>query len=107
VQRLERASVITGYRAVIDPKEIGFPIAAVVRVRPASRQLHKIPEVARDTPEVVEGYRITGKDCFFIKLHLRSVDDLEEILDRFVDYGQTTTSIIHSSSVANRPLPLD
>jgi Lrp/AsnC family transcriptional regulator, leucine-responsive regulatory protein len=107
VQRLELASVITGYRAVIDPKAIGFPIAAVVRVRPASRQLHRIPEVARDTPEVVECYRITGEDCFFIKLHLRSMDDLEEILDRFVDYGQTTTSIIHSSPVANRPLPLD
>lgn len=106
VQRLERTGVITGYRAVVDPKAIGYPIAAVVRVRPASRQLHKIPEVARDTPEVVECYRITGEDCFFLKLHLHSMDDLEEILDRFVVYGQTTTSIIHSAPVANRPLPL-
>jgi Lrp/AsnC family leucine-responsive transcriptional regulator len=106
VQRLERAGVITGYRAVVDPKAVGYPIAAVVRVRPASRQLHKIPEVARATPEVVECYRITGEDCFFLKLHLRSMDDLEEILDRFVDYGQTTTSIIHSAPIANRPLPL-
>jgi Lrp/AsnC family leucine-responsive transcriptional regulator len=106
VQRLERTGVITGYRATIDPKAIGYPIAAVVRVRPASRQLQKIPEVARATPEVVECYRITGEDCFFLKLHLRSIDDLEEILDRFVVYGQTTTSIIHSTPVANRPLPL-
>jgi Lrp/AsnC family transcriptional regulator, leucine-responsive regulatory protein len=107
VQRLERSGVITGYKAVIDPKAIGYPLAAVVRVRPASRQLHTIPEVARDTPEVVECYRITGEDCFFLKLHLRSIDDLEEILDRFVEFGQTTTSIIHSAPVANRPLPLD
>jgi Lrp/AsnC family transcriptional regulator, leucine-responsive regulatory protein len=107
VQRLERSGVITGYRAVIEPKAIGFPLAAVVRVRPASRQLHTIPEVARDTPEVVECYRITGEDCFFLKLHLRSIDDLEAILDRFVEFGQTTTSIIHSAPVANRPLPLD
>ena len=99
--------MITGYKAVIDPKAIGYPLAAVVRVRPASRQLHTIPEVARDTPEVVECYRITGEDCFFLKLHLRSIDDLEEILDRFVEFGQTTTSIIHSAPVANRPLPLD
>nr|MBA2331739.1 hypothetical protein [Actinomycetota bacterium] len=35
-----------------------------------------------------------GEDCFFLKLHLRSIDDLEEILDRFVVYGQTTTSIV-------------
>jgi len=106
VQRLERSGVITGYAATIDPKAIGFPLAAVVRVRPGSRQLHRIPEVARATPEVVECYRITGEDCFFLKLHLRSMDDLEEILDRFVEYGQTTTSIIHSAPVASRPLPL-
>jgi Lrp/AsnC family transcriptional regulator, leucine-responsive regulatory protein len=107
VQRLERTGVITGYRAEVEPKALGFPLAAVVRVRPASRQLHKIPEIARATPEVVECYRITGEDCFFLKLHLRSIDDLEEILDRFVVYGQTTTSIIHSSPVALRALPLD
>ena len=106
VQRLERTGVITGYQAVVNPKAIGYPIAAVVRVRPASRQLQKIPEIARATPEVVECYRITGEDCFFLKLHLHSMDDLEEILDRFVVYGQTTTSIIHSAPVANRPLPL-
>ena len=106
VQRLERAGVITGYHAAVDPKAVGYPIAAVVRVRPASRQLHRIPEVARELPEVVECYRITGEDCFFVKLHLRSMEDLEGILDRFVQYGQTTTSIVHSAPVSPRPLPL-
>jgi Lrp/AsnC family transcriptional regulator, leucine-responsive regulatory protein len=107
VQRLERAGVITGYQATLDPKAIGYPLAAVVRVRPASRQLHKIPEVAREVPEVVECYRITGEDCFFVKLHLRAMEDLEPILDRFVVYGQTTTSIVHSAPVGPRPLPLE
>ncbi len=107
VQRLERAGVITGYHAEVDPKAIGYPIAAVVRVRPTTRQLQKIPELAREIPEVVDCHRITGEDCFFVKLHLRSMDDLEGILDRFIVLGQTTTSIIHSSPVTGRPLPLD
>jgi Lrp/AsnC family leucine-responsive transcriptional regulator len=106
VQRLERAGVIKGYRAEVDPKAIGFPIAAVVRIRPTTRQLQKIPELAREIPEVVDCHRITGEDCFFVRLHLRSMDDLEEILDRFIVLGQTTTSIIHSSPVAARALPL-
>jgi Lrp/AsnC family transcriptional regulator, leucine-responsive regulatory protein len=106
VQRLERAGVITGYHAAVDPKAIGYPLAAVVRVAPAARQLDKIREVARETPEVVECHRITGEDCFFLKLHLRSMDDLEEILDRFTPFGRTTTSLVHSSAVENRPLPL-
>ena len=106
VQRLEQSGVITGYRAEVDARAIGYPIAAVVRVRPATRQVPRIPEIAREIPEVVECHRITGEDCFFVKLHLRSIEDLEEILDRFVLYGQTTTSIIHSSPVQARPLPL-
>jgi Lrp/AsnC family transcriptional regulator, leucine-responsive regulatory protein len=106
VQRLERAGVITGYRAEVDPKAIGFPIAAVVRVRPTTRQLQRIPELAREIPEVVDCHRITGEDCFFVKLHLRSMDELEAILDRFIVFGQTTTSIIHSSPVVGRALPL-
>jgi Lrp/AsnC family transcriptional regulator, leucine-responsive regulatory protein len=77
-----------------------------VRVRPAMRELPRIPEVARETPEVTECYRITGDDCFLLRLHLRSLDDLEPVLDRFAPYGQTTTSIIHSAPVPSRPLPL-
>jgi Lrp/AsnC family transcriptional regulator, leucine-responsive regulatory protein len=108
VQRLEQAGVIRGYHAEIDPRAVGYPIAALVRIRPAvSRQLHKIPELAQTTPEVVECHRVTGEDCFVLKLHLRSIEDLEDVLDRFVLLGQTTTSIIHSSPLPRRSVPLD
>ncbi len=107
MQRLERAGIVTGYRAIVDPKALGYPIAVLVRIRPSVRQLQKIPELARDIPEVVECLRVTGEDCFFVRLHLRSMDDLEEILDRFLVYGQTTTSIVHSAPIAARALPLE
>jgi Lrp/AsnC family leucine-responsive transcriptional regulator len=104
--RLEDAGVITGYHASIDPRALGFTVAAVVRVRPVIRQLHRIPEVAEAIPEVTECYRITGEDCFLLRLQLRSMDDLEGILDQFAPFGQTTTSIVHSAPVPPRPLPL-
>ena len=107
VQRLERAGVIAGYHAEIDPARVGYPVAAVVRIRPAPGQLQRIPEVARETAEVVECYRITGEDCFLMKLYLRRMEDLEEILDRFTPYGLTTTSIIHSAPVRRRGVPLE
>ena len=106
VQRLERTGVITGYHAEVDPRAVGFPISAVVRIRPAPGQLARIPELARETPEVAECHRITGEDCYLLRLHLRSIDDLEELLDRFTPYGLTTTSIVHSSPVPRRGPPL-
>jgi Lrp/AsnC family transcriptional regulator, leucine-responsive regulatory protein len=107
VQRLERAGVIAGYHAELDPRALGFAVSAVVRIRPAPGQLHRVPEVARKTLEVAECHRITGDDCYLLRLHLRSIDDLEDVLDRFTPYGLTTTSIVHSTPVPRRGPPLE
>jgi Lrp/AsnC family leucine-responsive transcriptional regulator len=106
VQRLERAGVITGYRAEIDPRMLGYQLTAIVRVKPAARQLPRIPALAAEIPEVAECHRITGEDCFFMKVHLRSIDELGGLLDRFLDYGETTTSIVNATPVPRRDPPL-
>ena len=102
VSRLERDGVITGYHARIDPRALGYALGVVIRVRPAPREITKVATLARETPEVVECHRITGEDCFFMKAHVRDVEHLEEVIDRFVAFGQTTTSIVQSSPVPGR-----
>ena len=106
LQRLRDAGVIVGYRTEVDPRALGFALSVVLRVRPAPRQLAKVAEVARTSAEVVECHRITGEDCFFMKLHVRDVEHLEEVIDRFLPFGQTTTSIIQSSPVPARGVAL-
>ncbi|MGZ4197644.1 MAG: Lrp/AsnC family transcriptional regulator [Solirubrobacteraceae bacterium] len=106
MQRLERDGVVRGYRVELDPAALGYGLSAVIRVRPAPRQLHKVADVARGAPEVVECHRITGEDCYLIKAHIRSMDHLEELLDELAPFGQTTTSIIQSSPVPLRGVSL-
>ncbi|HEY2518999.1 MAG TPA: Lrp/AsnC family transcriptional regulator [Streptosporangiaceae bacterium] len=106
VQRMERAGVITGYRIDVDPAALGLPVTAFARIRPAPGQLPKIAELAANLPEVSECHRITGEDCFLIKVHAAAVEDLETTLDRFLLHGQTITSIVVSSPVPPRPLPI-
>lgn len=106
VQRLERAGVITGYRLELDPAALGYPVAAYVRIRPAPGQLAKIAALAAEIPQISECHRITGEDCFLLKVHVPAVDQLEDLLDRFLLYGQTTTSIVQSSPVPRRSLPV-
>jgi Lrp/AsnC family transcriptional regulator, leucine-responsive regulatory protein len=100
--RLEEAGVIRGYHADVDPRALGYDLSVILRIRPAARMIPKVAELAQRTPEVTECHRVTGDDCFIMRLHVRDVLHLEELIDRFVPYGQTTTSIMQSSPVPGR-----
>jgi Lrp/AsnC family leucine-responsive transcriptional regulator len=106
LRRLEESGALA-YRAEVNPRALGFAICAIVRVSPHGQDCREIPDIARGIPEITECCRITGEDCYFMKVYLRSVDDLEPILDRFAAHGRTTTSIVHGASVEVRQLPVD
>ena len=107
LQRLERDRVILGYHAELNPRALGYTLSVVIRVRPAPGQLHQVGDVARTTLEVVDCRRITGEDCYVMTAHVRSVEHLEQVIDRFAALGQTTSSIVQSSPVPPRGLALD
>ena len=104
--RLERDGVIRGYHADVDPRALGYALSAVIRIRPAPRQIAEVARVAQETLEIVQCNRITGDDCFVLRAHVRDVDHLEEVIDRFTVFGQTTTSIVQSSPVPGRGVHL-
>jgi Lrp/AsnC family transcriptional regulator, leucine-responsive regulatory protein len=105
VARLERAGVL-GYRLVVDPAALGLAVTAWVRVRPGPGQLDKIAALAERTPQVSECHRITGEDCFLMKVHVPAVEDLGAVLDTFLMHGQTTSSFVVSTPVRPRnPTP--
>jgi Lrp/AsnC family leucine-responsive transcriptional regulator len=104
LRRLEQEGVITAYRAEVDPRKLGYSLGVVIRIRPAPRQLAQVAELARQTEEVVECHRVTGDDCYVMFAHVRDVTHLEEVIDQFAAYGQTTSSIMQSSPVPRRAL---
>lgn len=106
LERLEESGVIKSYRLEIDPSALGYPIAVFIRVRPMPGRLSKIAELADSLPQVVECHRITGEDCFILKAHIEALDRLDGLLDKFLVHGQTTTSLVQSSPVPPRGLPL-
>lgn len=102
--RLEIAGVLRGVKLDIDPAKIGLPVAAWVRVRPGPGQISKIANLAANTPQVSECYRISGEDCFLMQIHVPSIENLEELLDQFLIFGQTTSSFVIATPVAKRPV---
>ena len=106
IKRLEENGVIGSYTIAIDPKALGLPIAAWLRVRPVPGQLNKVADILRRLPEIVECDRVTGEDCFIARADLPSVAALEKLIDQLIPFAMTNTSIVQSSPVPRRLPPL-
>lgn len=102
IRKLEDAKIITGYRAVVDPSKVGFPVTAFIRMSISEIDYSHIIEVAEKSSEVLECHRGTGDDSFILKVAVSDVEHLQNLIDRLTPYGITTTSIVLSSPVKNR-----
>ena len=102
IRKLEDAQIITGYRAEIDTGRIGLPITAFIRMSISGVDYSKIITVAENSSEVLECHRGTGGDSFILKVAVADVEHLQNLIDRLVPFGITTTSIVLSSPVKRR-----
>ncbi len=105
LRRLEENGVVKGYRVEIDPKALGYTLTAIVRIRPLPGQLHAVEKLLVESPEVVECDKVTGEDCYVARYLLRSIEELDPILERIAQRAQTSTSIVKTSPVKRRLPP--
>lgn len=104
VRRLTEAGVITGYTAVLDPESLGYAVTAFVRLAYPTGNYRPFHALLETTPEVVEAHHVTGEDCFVLKVHARSMRDLERVAGRLATLGPITTSVVYSSPLPRRAL---
>ncbi len=106
LRRLEERGVISAFTVDIDPTALGYPLQAIVRVRPLPGQLHLVERIIQETPEFVECDKVTGDDCFVARLVVRSMAQLDTILDKVAEKAETSTSMVKASPVKRRLPPL-
>ncbi len=102
IKRMEESGVIEGYTIKINPAGLGLPLTVWLRIRPLPGQLKKVVEILRSLNEIVECDRITGEDCFIARAHVKSVLEMEQLIDEIIPYATTNTSIAQSSPVVRR-----
>ncbi|TRC90423.1 Lrp/AsnC family transcriptional regulator [Mesorhizobium sp. WSM4303] len=106
LRRLEERGVIRAFTVEIDPEALGFPLQAIVRVRPLPGKLHIVQQLIEEIPEFGECDKVTGDDCFVARLYVRSMGELDKLLDRIADKAETSTAIIKAQPIRRRPPPL-
>ena len=106
VKRLEEKGQIAGYTIQVDVRKLGFEFVAIVRLNPMPGKLRTVERMIIETSAIVECDKVTGEDCFVARLCLRSLEDLDRVLEQFHDHAQTVTSIVKSQPIARRLPPL-
>lgn len=104
IQAMETAGVIRGYRVDVDPSALGLTVSAWVRVRPSPGELNNAARLLQRMPEVTEAHRVTGEDCFIVRIVAPTIQAIEELLDRILVHGTTNSAIVVSTVVAPRSI---
>jgi Lrp/AsnC family leucine-responsive transcriptional regulator len=102
VRRMEEAGIVRGYRVELDLEKVGLPLTAFIRVTHRGVNCVELGRIVAEYPEILECHRITGAESYVMKVALRSVEHLQELIDRLMAYGETVTSIVLSSPVTHR-----
>lgn len=105
VRALEESGIVTGYRALIDAKALGYTLMALIYIsmdkHTPERFEHFENEISQFS-EVQECLLITGQDADYqIKVIVRDMDAFQELLLNRINRIQGVTGV-HSSFVLRR-----
>lgn len=104
VRHLEVSGIITGYHAAINTERMGLTLTGFVRFSVTNGTYPQLDRILQEYPEILECHRVTGSDCYIMRITVVSVGHLENFVNRLTPYGTLTTSIVLSSPITRRTL---
>ncbi|HEX3423858.1 MAG TPA: Lrp/AsnC family transcriptional regulator [Sphingomicrobium sp.] len=113
MKSLEEAGVIQAYRAVVDQRQIGLTMSAIILVsvnqRTETDRKDFLSAIA-DDPQIISCAAVTGSYDFALEAVIRDMDDLSDLtLRRLLELPTVTamsTFIVHKWIKRNTPLPV-
>jgi Lrp/AsnC family transcriptional regulator, leucine-responsive regulatory protein len=101
---LQRAGVLTGYRAEVDPRALGYGLRAVVRMKVHGALYDRVADVLRREPQIVRCLRVTGEACYVAEVVAVDMDDLARVTAELARIGSITTDLVYEV-VTDHPVP--
>lgn len=102
ITKLERADIITGYHAAVDPAKLGYPITAFINLDVPPEEKLEFYAHIRDIPNVLECNCVTGAYSMLLKAAFTTTADLNAFIGKLQKYGKTSTQIVFSTPIKSR-----
>lgn len=113
IKSLEQAGVISGYQAIVDRRQAGFSMSAMIMVavnqRTETDRKDFLSAIA-DNPQIVSCAAVTGSYDFALEVVIRDIEDLSDLTFRKLlelpSVTSMSTSVVHKWIKRNAPLPV-
>lgn len=93
---------MSGYGAIVDLDAVGIGVVAVIRLKYFGNNHVPFHTYVTDNPQFLECLRITGEDCYILKVAATSMAQLQRYVDDLARFGDTTTSVVYSQTLPPR-----
>jgi len=100
IRKLEEDGYIMGYRTVVNYDKLGLSVPVFISYKATKISHAEMLKMVDKMPEVMEWYGITGSHCAMLKVIVASTKELETIIEKLQQYGETSTSIILSTNTS-------
>lgn len=110
LRRLESRGVITGYRALLDPEQVGRPLAAFIEITPIDpAQPDNAPELLEHLTEIEACHSIAGDASYMLFVRVASPRALEKLVRqvRLAANVSTRTTVVLQTFYEHRPMQTD
>ncbi len=102
IERMEKAGIINGYHAAIDPLSLGYHIKAYINMTLDPKQKAEFYPFIESCPNVLECDCVTGAFSMHMKVWFPSTQELDSFIGRLQTFGKTETQIVFSTPVPSR-----
>ena len=107
VNKLEDSGIIEGYRAQLNLSRLGYSLTVIINFKMNPGNIKHFIDKLKRMPEVVECNRVTGGDNMIMKVLLKNTEELEKLINKLIEYGVPTTSVVLSTPIKDRILGPD
>ena len=107
LRRLETRGVIAGYRAILDPEQVGTPLSAFIEITPLDpAQPDNAPELLEHLDAIEACHSIAGDASYMLFVRVPTPRDLEQLVRdvRLAANVSTRTTVVLQTYYEHRPI---
>lgn len=99
IRRMEKEGVIAGYTVLLGRGQSAPRIDALISISVPHTDKDAFLTMVESLPHVRQCYHVTGSHSFIAMVNCADMAELEHLINRFQQVGQTSTQIILSAPV--------